>query len=211
MNKLPLLFVGITATFLSSWLGLVLAPLVQIGQLQPHETEDAEGNAISLPPALSGLAQRGREVYAANGCVYCHSQQVRPEHAGHDIPRGWGVRATRPRDYIHERRHSLGTMRTGPDLANVATRYSGDAGREWHHRHLYNPQSIAAWSTMPPYAYLYRVQKIVGQPSPNALKLDGDDAPPSGFEVVPTPEAEALVEYLLSLDKSYELPEAPLE
>jgi hypothetical protein len=34
-------------------------------------------------------------------------------------------------------------------------------------------------------------------------------APPSGYEVVPTAEGKALVDYLLSLKKNYPLPEAP--
>ncbi len=207
MSKLPLLFLGITGTFLSAWLGLVMAPLVQIGGMTAFEDED--GNVIPPPP--SGLAIRGQDVYAANGCVYCHSQQVRPEHAGSDINRGWGTRPSRPRDYIYEKRNTLGTMRTGPDLTNIGQRYSGAAGREWHHRHLYAPQSVAKWSIMPPYRYLYKVQKIKGQPSANALKLEGKDAPPPGYEVVPTAEAEALVEYLLSLNRTYDLPEAGSE
>jgi len=35
------------------------------------------------------------------------------------------------------------------------------------------------------------------------------DSPPEGYEVVPTYEAEALVAYLLSLNRNYPLPEAP--
>ena len=34
-------------------------------------------------------------------------------------------------------------------------------------------------------------------------------APPPGYEVVPTAEGKALVDYLLSLKKNYPLPEAP--
>jgi hypothetical protein len=36
-------------------------------------------------------------------------------------------------------------------------------------------------------------------PSPQALRLVGEFAPPAGCEVVPKPEAQALVQYLLSL------------
>ena len=47
-------------------------------------TERAGGGAVSAgarPPPLPGLRPyssaelRGREVYIANGCVYCHTQQ----------------------------------------------------------------------------------------------------------------------------------------
>src|SRR5437870_13506645 len=68
------------------------------------------------------MALRGARVYAANGCVYCHSQQVRPEYGGSDIERKWGDRRSAPRDYIFEPIVFLGKKRTGPDLANAGHR-----------------------------------------------------------------------------------------
>jgi CheY-like chemotaxis protein len=68
---------------------------------------------------VPGMVVRGARVYAANGCVYCHSQQVRPEYGGSDIERHWGERRSAPRDYIFEPIVFLGEMRIGPDLANV--------------------------------------------------------------------------------------------
>jgi hypothetical protein len=65
------------------------------------------------------MVVRGARVYASNGCVYCHSQQVRPEYGGSDIERHWGERRSAPRDYIFEPIVFLGKMRIGPDLANV--------------------------------------------------------------------------------------------
>ena len=50
--------------------------------------------AVGIPRAGSGLPARGREIYMANGCIYCHSQQIRPEGFGTDIDRGWGPRRT---------------------------------------------------------------------------------------------------------------------
>jgi hypothetical protein len=43
----------------------------------------------------------------------------------------------------------------------------------------------------------------------DAVKLDGADVPPPGYEVVPTEDGKALVDYLLSLKRDYALPEAP--
>ena len=68
------------------------------------------------------MAERGRQIYAANGCVYCHSQQVRADYAGSDIERKWGERRSAPRDYLFERPVVLGKMRMGPDLANIGKR-----------------------------------------------------------------------------------------
>ncbi len=63
---------------------------------------------------------------------------------------------------------------------------------------------------MPAFAFLYKKQKIEDAPSPNALNFPKGyaGAPESGYEVVPTDRAEALVDYLLSLKINYELPES---
>lgn len=113
------LFLGIFGTFAFSWTGLTLIPNWQIGHLDPQA--DEEGTDI-YPQPKSGMAQRGRKIYAANGCVYCHSQQVRADYAASDIDRKWGTRRSAPRDYIFERPAFLGKMRLGPDLANIGKR-----------------------------------------------------------------------------------------
>jgi cbb3-type cytochrome oxidase cytochrome c subunit len=113
------LFLGIFGTFAFSWAGLTLIPNWQIGHLDPQA--DEEGTDI-YPQPKSGMAQRGRKIYAANGCVYCHSQQVRADYAASDIDRKWGTRRSAPRDYIFERPAFLGKMRLGPDLSNIGKR-----------------------------------------------------------------------------------------
>ena len=119
MKGLQPLFLGIFGIFAFSWLGMTVVPNLQIGSLNPQTDEDG-GDAYPVPP--SGMVLRGARVYAANGCVYCHSQQVRPEYGGSDIERHWGVRRSAPRDYIFEPIVFLGKMRFGPDLANVGHR-----------------------------------------------------------------------------------------
>jgi cbb3-type cytochrome oxidase cytochrome c subunit len=113
------LFLGIFGTFAFSWTGLTLVPNFQIGHLDPQA--DEEGTDI-YPVPKSGMAERGRKVYAANGCVYCHSQQVRADYAASDIDRKWGTRRSAPRDYIFERPAMLGKLRMGPDLSNIGKR-----------------------------------------------------------------------------------------
>jgi cbb3-type cytochrome oxidase cytochrome c subunit len=119
MKGIVPLFLGIFATFAFSWAGLILIPNYQIGHLDPQVDED--GND-PYPAPKSGMADRGRRLYAANGCVYCHSQQVRADYTGSDIDRKWGVRRSAPRDYLFERPVVLGKMRLGPDLSNVGKR-----------------------------------------------------------------------------------------
>lgn len=77
----------------------------------------------------------------------------------------------------------------------------------WHHQHLYSPRSITRDSNMPAYRFLYEKRRISGEISADALKLTGKDAPPEGWEVVPTYEAKCLVAYLMSLDQSHPLKE----
>ncbi|MEO5721323.1 MAG: cbb3-type cytochrome c oxidase subunit II [Chthoniobacterales bacterium] len=115
---LPLIL-GIFGTFAFSWAGLTLIPNAQIGHLDPQTDEEG---LDAYPAPKSGLAVRGQQVYAANGCVYCHSQQVRADYAGSDIERKWGERRSAPRDYLFERPVLLGKSRLGPDLANIGKR-----------------------------------------------------------------------------------------
>jgi cbb3-type cytochrome oxidase cytochrome c subunit len=119
MKGLAPLFLGIFGTFAFSWLGLTVIPTWQIGHLNPES--DEEGTDI-YPRPQSGMVVRGAHVYAANGCVYCHSDQVRADYAANDIERGWGNRRSAPVDYIFERPVFLGKMRMGQDIANIGAR-----------------------------------------------------------------------------------------
>ena len=120
------LVLGLLATLAFSWLGLAYIPDLQIGHLEPQS--DEEGTDI-YPMPRSGMAERGRRVFVANGCFYCHSQQIRADYAASDVdlqrwaapsprPR-WGDRRSAPRDYIFDRPALIGRTRLGPDLANI--------------------------------------------------------------------------------------------
>ncbi len=251
MKGLVPLILGVFGTFAFSWVGLTVIPNLQIGALNPQM--DEEGTDV-YPAPKSGMAERGRRIYAANGCIYCHSQQVRPDYAAADIDRKWGERRSAPRDYIFDRPVVLGQERMGPDLSNIGKRAPAEeekpapppqsaappagspaapptAGANpspspsaspnpnaippvysaaWHHRHLYSPRSVNPDnrdSTMPAYKFLYEKHPTSGERSADALQLTGADAPPPGWEIVPTYDAECLVAYLMSLDQSHPLKE----
>ena len=76
MNSGPLLFLGSFVALLLSWLGIVAAPQVQLRTLQPVKN-DTTGKYYPLQRL--GLARQGAEVYRANACYTCHSQQIRQE------------------------------------------------------------------------------------------------------------------------------------
>lgn len=154
------------------------------------------------PPAAlkpySEVQLAGRQSYIANGCVYCHSQQPRDIKQAPDFKRGWG-RASVPGDYAHDTPHLLGTMRTGPDLLNIGAR---QPSKDWHLGHLYQPRAYTPGSIMPSYPYLFEVRQGEAQIGETVVNLPPALAKP-GQVVVAGPEALALVEYLLSLDRTY--------
>ncbi|WP_411846373.1 cbb3-type cytochrome c oxidase subunit II [Roseibacillus persicicus] len=204
MNKFRYIFIGFMLTFLSAWCGLVILPVWGLGNFE--QVKDPKSGEM-IPPLLSFLEQRGRDVYVANGCMYCHSQQVHPARSRTDLKRGWGERRTVARDYMNHGIAQMGTMRTGPDLANIGVRNPSET---WHLLHLYDPQTTSKGSNMPPFRYLFQTQPIPESgPSENALKLPEGFAPPAGQEVIPTEDVLALVAYLQALKLSaYEVPEA---
>ncbi len=188
-------FFGVLATLLLGWAALVGIPDIMISELKPPEgLERYTANELF-----------GRQIYIREGCLYCHSQQVRPDGFGADQDRLWG-RPSVPADYVFDRPHLLGTMRTGPDLMNIGVRQTSV---DWHMLHLYDPRLVVEGSTMPPYPWLFEVKRSAG-PDEYVLDLPVNRAP-EGKVVVATQEAEALVEYLLSLDRSYDAPQRQIE
>ncbi len=272
MNYGPLIFLAAFFALSGSWLGLVLTPQMQVGQLQ---TTNGVPAGATYPLGRPGLAREGLDVYRANGCAYCHSQQVGQTGtvceveltqagtnqaalmaallqvkpglsevqarnvlnslpktvlraatkeaadaaaktltsaggkaqtlivpAGADIARGWGKRRTVAQDFLFDYPVMPGSIRIGPDLANVGARLPDP---QWHLRHLYAPESVAPKSPMPPYCYLFEKRKIEQARSPDALDVPADP----GYEIVPRREARALAAYLVSLRADTPLFEAP--
>lgn len=199
-----LFFIGLFGAVLLSWAGIVLSSHLQLGQLAPYMDEN-EGKAF--PQGQSGIASQGQLVYDDLNCAACHTQQVRRPDFGSDKARGWGDHQSVARDYIFEARVQLGQSRLGPDLANLGARTTP-----------YDPEGLynllyTGTSSMPAYKFLFEQRSLANQqPSNHALSLPGELAPPEGYEIVPTERARALVGYLLSLNHTYEYPEArPVE
>jgi cytochrome c oxidase cbb3-type subunit 2 len=90
---------------------------------------------------------QGREVYIGEGCMYCHSQYIRPATA--DVVM-WGPEASLA-DRLKETPPLFSNRRQGPDLTNVGNRRTP----EWNRLHLENPRQISPGSRMPSYAHLF--------------------------------------------------------
>lgn len=168
---------------------------------------DNQNNNAPLPNTtpLSGDALEGKKIYISEGCVSCHSQQVRNV----DMDKVFGDRPGMAADYANIHRTSLwantatvmGTERTGPDLTNVGKR---QAGLDWNLMHLFNPRSVVKQSIMPSYEWLFEIKE-------NPSKSDTVVSMPPEFlkgktgKVVAKKEALQLVAYLQTL-KQADLP-----
>ncbi len=210
MNQGPLLFLGILATLSASWVGLVVAPRQQLGNLAPHATTNDTGLVSYQPVERDGTARQGAEIYRSLGCVECHSQQVRSAAEGSDLARGYGQRRSVARDYVFEGTVPLGSTRIGPDLANYGERLGTNT---FPFARLYQPRWLTnnAASLCPGAPFLFERRDVKAfAPSSDALVLPSSAAPIPGRQIVPTLRARQLAAYLSSLRQSVELPEAAL-
>ena len=115
----------------------------------PTETYVATPSDNWLP--LSNEAFKGRGIYLANGCMYCHSGYTRPQ----DVFQGLYYlypRVSDPGDYygVSQSPNVLGTERTGPDLSQEA----GNHPDMWHTAHYQNARSVNPFSIMPRFNFL---------------------------------------------------------
>lgn len=102
-------------------------------------------NLDTLP--YTALEQQGRDLFVSNGCMYCHSQFTRPGD----------VTPSRPSDaseFVYDQPHQLGTIRTGPDLANIGLK----RGDQWELDHLKDPRSLMPNTIMPNFNFLSETQ-----------------------------------------------------
>lgn len=189
-----LIFLGLT-------IGIAIIPSFQM-----------QNNYGPLPDQhdLTPTERRGLEIYVAEGCAGCHTQQVR----NIEMDKMYGKRPVMPHDYYYSKKRQdiwrqspsiLGSERTGPDLSNVGARQSSEA---WHMLHLYEPRAVVKESVMPSYRWLFE------EVDSNFVKESDYVVPgiPEEFikdkskKVIATNKARALVDYLISL-KFTELPD----
>ena len=76
MRHGPLVFLAAFFALSASWFGFVLTPQVELGRAA--QEPNAVGKVL-YPLGRPGIARQGAEIYRANGCAYCHSQQVQQE------------------------------------------------------------------------------------------------------------------------------------
>lgn len=126
-----------------SILVVLFAGLVQIVPLffQHSTTKPSAG----VEP-YDAMRLMGRDLYIREGCVGCHSQQIRMLRAEVQRYGPYSVAG----ESVFDHPFLWGSKRTGPDLARVGERYSDD----WHRIHLRNPRAVVPESNMPGYPWL---------------------------------------------------------
>ena len=155
---------------------------------------------------LSQEAYLGKKSFIANGCVACHTQQVRNV----DMDNVWGSRPGIPADYAGISRIDfwtntatlMGTERTGPDLTNIGLRQPSLA---WNLLHIYQPRAVVEKSIMPAYPWLFEIKSELSEKDVEVVVPDAYRKGITG-KIVATQEALNLVAYLQSL-KQVPLPD----
>jgi hypothetical protein len=155
----------------------------------------ARRQAARGPQALHQRQLRGREVYIANGCVYCHSSS----RATATSPPTMSAAGAGPRC----RATTCTTSRTcwaacapGPTCSTSARASQQD----WHLGHLYQPRAYVPGSIMPSYPYLFET-KAAAEPGDEVEAAAGPRPRRQGGGGAP--EALDLVKYLQGLNHTY--------
>ncbi len=184
------LFLTATGLFTALMLFVALIPAI-----------DNQLNNEPLPNsvALNDDQIAGKKVYISEGCVACHSQQVRNV----DMDKVWGSRPGIAADYAGMERTSfwqntatlMGTGRTGPDLTNIGNR---QPSLDWHLLHLYNPRSVVSQSIMPAYSWMFE-WKDKASPTDVVVNVPEEFKKGKKGIIIATEKSLQLVAYLQSL------------
>lgn len=196
-NNHKLLF--FTALLFFLFLTLNIAILPAINDMQVYKP---------LPDAkpLTKDELAGKMIYIENGCIACHTQQVREV----DMDKVFGSRPSISSDYAGNERlnlwqntaNLLGSERTGPDLTAIGER---QPSKEWHLLHLYQPRAAVKESIMPAYQWLFQEKDYLDKGDVE-VKVPAEFMKHKFKKIVATKKALQLVAYLQSL-KQTKLPE----
>ncbi len=188
---------------------LFFAGLTILVAILPALNNQKNNHPLPGSQTLSSDAVKGKNLYIANGCVACHTQQVRNV----DMDKVWGTRPSLAADYAGIHRTDIwrntatlmGTERTGPDLSDIGNR---QPGREWNLLHLFNPRIVVKESIMPAYPWLFAITK---EPAKSDVVVNVPVNYLNGKEgkVIATKDALYLIAYLQSL-KQTKLPDGSI-
>lgn len=145
---------------------LFFAGLTLLVAILPAINNQQNNQPLPSAEPVTEEAMKGKLVFISNGCVACHTQQVRNV----DMDKVWGSRPSIAADYAGIKRTDtwrntatlMGTERTGPDLTDIGNRQPSS---DWNLVHLFNPRIVVKESIMPAYPWLFTIQKETGSVS----------------------------------------------
>jgi len=134
----------------------VFASIIFVVTALPFLTFNPPKSADARP--LTAQEEHGRQLYAGNGCNYCHTQYLRPQDwTGVASFRTVG-RIAQAGDYYFQQTPMLGSERTGPDLSQEGGAHTD----EWHLAHFYNPRYTSPKSIMPEFSFYFSSGDVQG-------------------------------------------------
>ncbi len=196
-NNHKRLFVAALALFLA---------LTMFAAILPGFNIQNDNAPLPKSKPLSTEEMQGKAIFISEGCIACHTQQVRNV----EMDKMWGSRPSIAADYARLTRTDvwrntaslMGSERTGPDLTSIGSR---QPSKDWHLLHLYNPRSVVSQSIMPSYQWLFE-EKEYAYPGDVVLNVPDEFRKGVQGKIVASQDALHLVAYLQSL-KQTDLPD----
>ncbi len=192
------------SVFVALSIGVAIIPAYQMEEYEP----------IPGQKDLTAQERRGLNIYIAEGCVGCHTQQVR----NIEMDKTWGERPSLASDYFYSKKRMdiwrqspslLGSERTGPDLTDIGNRQPSE---QWHLLHLYNPRLVIEASVMPRYSWLFKEVDTLDVKDDDVTLPRSITKMKDSYIMVAKPEALDLVAYLKGLQQfSFDDYEPPMD
>ena len=105
---------------------------------------------IAAVTPYTPLELAGRDIYVANGCYNCHSQQIRPLRWETDRYGEY----SKIGEFVYDHPFQWGSRRTGPDLSRAG--WAGSSTYKtaiWHYNHFTKPKEMNPQTIMPAYPW----------------------------------------------------------
>ncbi len=123
---------------------------------------DAKGQAIDNTEELlamgfmsrAKLISLGEQIYAAEGCWYCHTDQTRTlvQDTVLNGSESYPAPPSSANEYVYQKITFPGTRRIGPDLSRVGVKRPS---RDWHKAHFWSPKTKSEGTIMPAFQHFF--------------------------------------------------------
>lgn len=100
------------------------------------------------------LIEQGEQIYAIEGCWYCHTDQTRTliEDVVLNGSDSFPAPPSSANEFIYQKITFPGTRRIGPDISRVGVKRPS---RDWHKAHFWAPKTASAGSIMPAFQHFF--------------------------------------------------------